>query len=208
VHQTRTLLHRWFDRASLTLDLTGDRTSEAEQQNVRARTRWLAPVCRTDDALPLTAAALPGVDLAVEPQWRGLAHGARGRIFRRSFVLYALVTLAPAIWYLHGGALAVLLAGAPLAYLHAHLYVKHTAWALSSDVLLFRHGWLTRRLAIVPRNRVQCVALQASPFDRRWRMANVLVDTAGASLGRAVRVRYLDTATAQTLVSELYELPA
>jgi putative membrane protein len=207
VHQTRTLLHRWFDRTSLSVDLTGDRAGEAEQQNAKARTRWLAPVCRTDEALELTAAALPGVDLTAAPEWRRLARGARGRIFRRSAVVYALVTVAPAIWYTRAGAVVVLLAGLPLAWLHAHLYVKHTAWALTRDVLLFRYGWLTRRLAIAPRNRVQSVALQSTPFDRRWRMASVLVDTAGATLGRHIRVRYLDEDAARELMGELYALP-
>jgi putative membrane protein len=208
VHQTRSLLHRWFDRASLTVDLTGDAASAAgaEQQQASARTRWLAPVCRTDDAPRLTAAALPGVDLALEPAWRRLAPGARGRILRRTFVVYALLTLAPAIWYLRAGAALVVLAGLPLAWLHAHMYVKHTAWALTSDAVMFRYGWLTRRMAIAPRDRVQVVALETSPFDRRWRMASVLVDTAGASLGRRIHVRYIDETAARELVSDLYAL--
>jgi putative membrane protein len=158
------------------------------------------------DAPGLTAAALPGVDLTVQPEWRTLARGARGRIFRRVVVVYVLVAVAPAIWFLKAAAVIVLLAGLPLAWLHAHLYVKHTAWALTRDVLLFRYGWLTRRLAIAPRSRVQAVALQSTPFDRRWRMANVLVDTAGAALGRSIRVRYLDEEAARELVSELYAL--
>jgi len=210
VHQTRSLLHRWFKRASLTVDLTGDagNTADAEQQNANARTRWLAPLCRPDDAPRLIAAALPDLDLTLEPAWRGLASGARGRILRRTFLGYALLTVVPALWYFGAGAALVLLAGLPLAWLHAHLYVKHTAWALTRDAVLFRSGWLTRRLAIAPRDRVQVVALESSPFDRRWRMASVLVDTAGAALGRRIRVSYLDESVARELAEELYALRA
>ncbi|MGH8178655.1 MAG: PH domain-containing protein, partial [Steroidobacter sp.] len=51
VHQTQSLLHRWFDRVSLNVDLTGDHGGgEQDNGGARAKTRWLAPVCRTADA--------------------------------------------------------------------------------------------------------------------------------------------------------------
>ena len=208
VHQTQTLLHRWFDRVSLNVDLTGDHGADDHQQRTtHAKTRWLAPLCEPSQAQALITTALPAIDAAAQPQWRTLGRGARTRIFRRTFALWLLLAVAPAFWYLRAGAVLVLLLGAPLAWLHAHFYVKHTAWALLPDALLFRRGWLTRRFTIAPRDRVQSVSIAESPFDRRWRMAGVLVDTAGASLGRHIHIRYLDASAATALMEELYRLP-
>lgn len=206
VHQTQTLLHRWFNRASLIVDLTGDHgVAQEDGQRVQHRTRWLAPICLPAAAPELIANALPAIDLGAEPTWRPLAPGARRRVFRRGLMVSVLLTI-PAVWYWGAPGAAVVLAGVPVAWLRAHLYVKYTAWALLPDALLFRHGWLTRRHTIAPRNRVQSTSLESSPFDRRWGMASVLVDTAGASAGRRIRIRYLDAASAQTLARALYRL--
>jgi putative membrane protein len=210
VHQTQTLLHRWFGRVSLNVDLTGDRGGDEQQHNrVQTRARWLAPVCRTDEAAALIAVALPAVNLAAAPDWQALSPGARRRLFRRTWVLWTLIAMAPSVWYLREFALFVVLAGAPIAWLHARMYVKHTAWALLPDALLYRRGWLTRRLTVAPRARVQSVSMSASPFDRRWRMAGVFVDTAGASAASgALRIRYLEASVARALVRDVYRSAA
>lgn len=206
VHQTESLLHRWFDRVSLNVDLAGDGGGGEDQRNdSRMKTRWLAPVCPASAAPELMAAALPTLDWTSEPDWQPLASGARGRIFRKSLLWSVLILTAPAVWYLREGAVVVVLSCIPLAWMHAHLYVKHTRWALARDAVLFRSGWLTRRLTIVPRDRVQTLSVEASPFDRRSRMASIYVDTAGAgSMSAGIRIRYLASEVAERLASALY----
>lgn len=205
VHQTESLLHRWFNRVTLNVDLAGDSGGGDQPDANKSRARWLAPVCATSDAPTLIAAALPTIDLNDEPDWQPLAPRARGRIFRRTAVLAVLILSGPAIWYLREGAIAVLLSCIPLAWMHAHLYTKHTRWALARDAVMFRSGWLTRRLTIVPRDRVQVLSIDASPFDRRSRMANIYVDTAGGGAMRAgIRIRYLAADVAESLAIALY----
>ncbi|GFE81748.1 membrane protein [Steroidobacter agaridevorans] len=206
VHQNESLLHRWFKRVSLNVDLAGDSgVGEGSGDSSRNKTRWLAPVCPADAAPELIAAALPMLDLSAEPNWQPLAPGARGRIFRKALLWSVLILTAPAIWYLHAGAIVIVLGCIPLAWMHAHLYVKNTRWALARDAVLFRCGWLNRRLSIVPRNRVQTLSIEATPFDRRSRMASIYVDTAGASAMTAgIRIRYLGADVAQRLAAALY----
>jgi len=205
VHQTESLLHRWFERVTLNVDLAGDSGGSDQPDANKSRARWLAPVCTASAAPVLIAAALPSIDLNDPPDWQPLAPQARGRIFRRSAVLAVLLLTGPAIWYLHEGAIVVVLACIPLAWMHAHLYTKHTRWALAPDAVMFRSGWLTRRLTIVPRDRVQTLSIDASPFDRRSRMANIYVDTAGGGAMRAgIRIRYLAADVAESLASALY----
>jgi putative membrane protein len=206
VHQTESLLHRWFKRVSLNVDLAGDSGGgEGQRNDSRMKTRWLAPVCPVHAAPKLIAAALPTLDWKYQPDWQPLAPGARGRIFRKTLLWSVLLLTIPAVWYLRAGALVVISACIPLAWMHAHLYVRYTRWALAPDAVMFRSGWLNRRLTIVPRDRVQTLSIQASPFDRRSRMASIYVDTAGASAMTAgIRIRYLATEVAERLAIALY----
>lgn len=206
VHQSETPLHRLFGRVSLDVDLAGDSGGDGEQRNQeRLKTRWLAPVCVPAAAPALIAAALPDFDTATTPDWKPLAPGARSRIFRRSSVLALLIVAFPAWWYLHAAAVLAVPVVIALAWMHAHLYVKHTRWALERDMLLFQSGWLTRRLTVVPRDRVQSLSVSTSPFDRRRHMASVIVDTAGGSARSAgVRIRYLPADVARDLAAALY----
>lgn len=205
VHQTESLLHRWLDRVTLNVELAGDGASADQSETSKSRARWLAPVCPKQAAPALIAAALPSIDLSEEPDWQPLAPAARGRIFRRGALLAILIVTGPAIWYLREGAVLVALSCIPLAWMHAHLYTKHTRWALAKDAVMFRSGWLTRRLTIVPRDRVQTMSIDASPLDRRSRMANIYVDTAGGGALRAgIRIRYLARDVAENLATALY----
>ena len=205
VHQSESPLHRLFGRVSLDVDLAGD-SGEGEQRNPeRMKTRWLAPVCPTAAAPALIAAALPVFDPAAPPDWQPLAPGARSRIFRRSALLSLLIVAGPAWWYLREAAVFSFPIVIALAWMHAQLYVKYTRWALERDVLLFQSGWLTRRLTIVPRDRVQSLNVSTSPFDRRRHMASLSVDTAGGSARAAgVHIRYLPADVARRLAAALY----
>lgn len=206
VHQKISVLHRLFKRVSLTVDLAGgvggaDRG--ARDGNVgHSRKLWLAPLSRREQAGELIRVALPAVKLD-ESAWQGLAAGARGRLFRL-FTLLWLLASVPVSVILFGWAITpwLVVPAIPVLWLHAHLYVKYTGWALHEGFFAVKGGWLTRRLSVTPRNRVQAVRLTQSPFDRRYHMASVLVDTAGAR-SRQLRIPYLDLAEANALVRAL-----
>ena len=216
VHQTESLLHRWFRRVSLRADLAGDSSGGEEGRHVQeVRTRWLAPICTPEQARTLIAAALPDADLQTEPHWQPLAPRARARLFRRGVYFGGFLALCVTLTLhllpespIEPGAHwipLILLVLVPLAWLRAHVYVKHTRWALTQDAILFRYGWLTRRLVVAPRNRLQSVQLSTSPFDRRHRMASVSIDTAGAGAMRNnIRIPLLSIDVAQRLATQLY----
>ena len=206
VHQTATPLHRLFERVSLRVDLAGGLTAGAAQQQGPNSWRelWLAPICPRHEADRLIRVALPQVDLS-GLRWRGLAPRARWRLFRVLSWSWLLVATVPAVWLAGVWSIAILLAPLPLLWLHAHLYVKYTGWALQEELFVLRRGWLTRKLSMAPRNRVQSVHLRESPFDRRYGMAELHVDNAGASsLSHRFVIPYLDRRDAQGLAAELY----
>lgn len=204
-HQTESVLHRFFGRVSLAVDLAGD-GAETDENGVRQqRMRWLAPICTPRRSAELIRTALPMLanDSAIE--WQPLAPGAKRRIFRKTVTFWSIVLAAPAIFLLHFEAPLLWLLLVPLAWLHATKYVHHTRWALTREAVLFHRGWLTRRLSIVPRNRIQAVQRIVSPFDRRAHMAVVTVDTAGAGNALSlVRIPYLPDTAARELADALY----
>jgi putative membrane protein len=211
VHQTETLLHRVFERVSLRVDLAGGPGvgTEASQREGRNRWRdvWLAPLCARDDAERLIRVALPQVGLSGLP-WRALAPHARWRIFRTLSLLWLVAASVPTVWFVGWWAAAILPAALPLIWLHSHLYVKHTGWALHHDFFVLRRGWLTRKLAVLRRDRIQSVRLRESPFDRRYRMTQLNVDNAGASSSsHRFALSYLDRGDAERLAYALCRAP-
>jgi putative membrane protein len=91
-----------------------------------------------------------------------------------------------------------------LARVHARRYVASLGWALVDNAVLFRRGWMWRRFTAARFSKMQAVALHQSPFDRRYGMARVQVDTAGANDGSdAVYIPYLSSATARALHDRL-----
>ncbi len=218
VHRNETLLHRWFGRVSLRADLAGDGSADREgKRQSQSRTRWLAPICTATQAQALMAAALPEIDLSIEPDWQPLAPRAGVRVFRQTVYVWAVLMLPAFVatqltpqltGFASGWVLLAALAGLPLAWARSHIYVTHTRWALTPGAILFRYGWLTRRLIVAPRQRIQSVTLSASPFDRRYAMAAIFVDTAGAgALRDRIRIPMLSRPAAEQLMAALYALP-
>ena len=205
---TESPLHRWFRRQSLELRTVGgaaaaDVDLDSSSGDAKAESQWLAPMVETAQIPALLRLVLPDIDLA-GVAWQPLAVGARRRIFVRGLVVAVVVTLLGGLfagaWALALAPVAVFAAG-----LHARRQVAHAGYALTAWGVLFRSGWWTRKLAIVPHARIQTVALAESPLDRRHRMASVRIDTAGAAAGGyTIAIPYLERTVAAAVVRRLY----
>ena len=207
---TESPLHRWFRRQSLELRTVGGAASSGDDVDFdpssdggRAESQWLAPMVDAAQVPHLLRQVLPEVDLA-GVAWRRLAAGARRRLLVRGLAVAAALTLLATLpagpWGLALAPPAVL-----AAFLHAQRWVAHAAWAVTAWGVLFRSGWWTRRLAIVPLARIQTVGLGESPFDRRHRMASVRIDTAGgAAGGYTIAIPYLEKTVAADVARRLY----
>ena len=197
IHET--IVHRWFGRVSLRVETAG---GGEEEGNTNISRRWFAPLVRREEALELVREVHPrmavgGVD------WQPLAKGARTRMVRRAVIGWTIITAAAATllnpWL---GFIAVLLI--PFGIWSAWRDAGYSAWAWTPNGIAYRSGAFTRRLSATLFEKAQVVALHESPFDRRWRMASVRVDTAGAGpAGHAIRVPYLQCSVAEELRNEL-----
>lgn len=190
-------LHRAFARVAVKVDTAGGHASEPGQQGER---EYLAPILPTS-ALDDFVRAIVGVGVR-DTTWQPV----HPRAFRREVKGW----LVPAVLVSAGSAVAspwLALVLLPLtltwAIVGARQAVKHLGWAITNEALLFKRGWLWRRVMVVRLAKVQVVAQHASPFDRRSGMARIHVDTAGASLASAITIPYIPREQAADLYEQL-----
>ena len=122
---------------------------------------------------------------------------------RRGFVRLAVPIAAAAVLL---GALAtrewlaLLLLLAPAA-LFAREQYRARAWARAGGYALARLGVFTRLTWVVPARKIQTLHTRETPFQRRWQLATLYMDTAAG--GRVARVVDLHRDVATGLLAEL-----
>jgi putative membrane protein len=190
-------LHRLFRRVELRADIVGGAPEESSATHER-----LAPLVRSDEAMPLVRRIEPALDLQ-QVAWRPVHPRARRRLLVRHAVVAALASAVLAVnlgWPL----LFLLPLLLPLLWLLAARQARALAYCLNGEGVFFRSGWLWRRTSGARLDKVQTITLVESPFDRRHGMASLHVDNAGLShASHRLRIPYLEAATARLLLDEL-----
>lgn len=170
------VLARWLGYASLTIETAG----YSPGQGAGSQSQSAIPIATRDRVLELARSIEPFGEVPFErPPKR-----ARDRYAVR-YALVVLVVIAGAYaatllpdvagpWYLS----ALLLGVVPVA---AHLKWRHRGYYLGEDYVITRNGFWSRRITIVPAYRVQTVLSSRTVFQRRRRLASVVIDTAGSS---------------------------
>lgn len=206
-HASRRKVQRWLVSDNLWLRLMGRQRLKIETAaapgsgNESHALSDLVPIAHRQTIDWLLQRWLPALDWA-RVDWQPL----HPRAWRRFLLLPAMVTLLTSVplvlrFGLVGMLLWLLL---PLIVLRARQLARWSAWQVDAQHVIWRSGWLDRHWQIVPIERIQVVRIEQSPFDRRHRMASLLLDTAGAHSTRpALRLRYLPEATALDLAERL-----
>jgi putative membrane protein len=65
----------------------------------------------------------------------------------------------------------------------AGLAARSAKYALLDGAVAIRRGWWTRYTSVARFDRIQSVMLAETPFDRRWEMKRLQIDTAGVGSG-------------------------
>ena len=201
-------VHRVFGRQSVKLQTVGGgMVGEMDlkgQGGGKSESQWLAPMIESERVPDLFSEVHEGVDLR-RVVWEPIAQRAWRRVFRVWVALGVLGTV-PLALFVDPWALALVILVAPGAYVHARLYVKHSAYSLAPWGIVCKSGWFNRRLKLVRYGKIQTVSTAESPFDRRNGMAAVRIDTAGGEMqGHTIEIPYLDTAVAGDVARRLYQ---
>lgn len=185
------LLHRWCKRQSVRVDSAAG--NDGDDHGVR----HLIPI-----ATPATVTSLLH-HLIADDVWPPAAwHALHPNAWRRAAVVpcvIALVATAATWWF--AGVVAVLPLGlVPLIVWRSRRVARFSGYALTTDSIVVRWGWLSRHWGIIDIRKLQSLRLTQSPLDRRHGMATIWFDSAGAGATDGVlRVHHLAADDARSL---------
>lgn len=193
--------HRLFKGVSIRVETAGG--GERDTSLSRSLFAPLVPRERVDELLreidpDLSLSAIEWQPLSPRATRRAAAIGlASGLVVGTGVAVIAHFLLGN--WAILVGACI-----AGLLWVYEVAYIRRAAYAVTSDRIAYRSGVLWRHLSVVRLEKAQAASLTESPFDRRWQMASVRVDTAGAGpAGHHIAIPYLDRATARDLLDRV-----
>jgi putative membrane protein len=173
----------------------------------------VCPLVRQGDVARLCRLAFRDLEFN-QVDWRPVSR----LTVRRGFIRYAAALLvlvglgmlvdhlvtpsagAPLVGWKALFAIPVVLA---LAAVWAWARYRALGYAETVDYLLARAGVLTRKIWVVPHGKVQSVSVNQTPFQRRLRLADVAIDTAGSQFLSGAEVVDLPYETAVALQDDL-----
>jgi putative membrane protein len=190
------VLHRLFKRQAIQVGVAGQKDALNETDSLR----WLAPVVRREQRSALLRAAMPVLDEGAL-DWQPLHRSSVWRVWlsHALFVplLLILFGIAPTLaWLAIVGALL-------LITIDAVAYARFAGYALSTDVVAFRSGFLDRQTWYVPIDRIEWVAVTTSPMDRANATASILIELRTRGPGGRARIPLLPIDEAQALATRL-----
>ncbi|MBJ7575767.1 PH domain-containing protein [Luteimonas sp. MC1828] len=191
------LPHRLLRRRALQVDTAVGQQQEGEQRSLRE----LAPIATPDACDALVREVLPGI--AWPPAaWQPLHPRAWQRLMLPG-VLVAAVAAAAAYWRFGPWGLAAL-AWAPWAVFAARQHARRAGYACDARLVAVREGWWSRHWRFAEIDKLQALELRQSPLDRRFGMATLWLDTAGAgAMSPPLRLRLVPLAEARALHARL-----
>lgn len=207
-----TWLHRRFDRCRLEVSVAGNDPNDHEHGlDPSGRFDELAPIGTPAQAQALLRRCLPGLDWS-RLQWQPLGEKAFWRRLWGSgrFLLIVLLGVL-ALDAMQGWSttpteiLGVAAVGAVLLILYCRAWVRFAAFAECGELLLYRHGVLTRRWVVVAGPRLQQLSLYSSALDRSLGLCHLRADSQGsAKTHRALDIPCLPLEVAERLRARLW----
>ncbi len=191
------VLHRWFQRRSLRVDIAAGQRGGAEQNALKD----IAPIASVARCDALIQHFLPAAGWG-ELGWQPLHRRAWWRIAVPGLLLISMLIAALGWRFGAMGLLALLLV--PIQLWRARKLASACGYACNGRLVAWRTGWLDKRWNFAELHKLQALRLAQSPLDRWLGMASLLLDTAGASpFGAPLQLRFLPMDVAQALAQRL-----
>ncbi|WP_407352975.1 PH domain-containing protein [Luteimonas sp. R10] len=190
------VLHRLLRRRSLGID-----TAVVEQGNEERGLSELAPIATPETCDELVRHLLPQAAWP-PPGWRPLHPRAWWRLALGG-TAFALLLAAALAWHFGPWGLLGLL-WIPWSAFVARQHARRAGYAFDDQLVAVREGWWSRHWRFAELDKLQALQLRQSPLDRRFGMASLWLDSAGAgTLAPPLRIRYLPEGDARALLARI-----
>lgn len=196
VHRSWTM--RLLGLASIRIETAGGSASGQENASTTVSKRWFIPVVpesRVKEMMSIVRPTLAWDETSFD--WKPLAPRATARMVRVGVVFSIFVAVAGVAasrpW---GWVPGVVLS--PLVIWYQIRKSRSTRYARIAEGIVFRSGVLTKKTSVTFFEKIQATSFAQSPFDRRWGMGTLSVDTAASGpANHTIEIPYLDQHFAQ-----------
>lgn len=184
---------RLLGLSSIRIETAGGASSDNENATTTVSRRWFIPVIPTDDVTEMIGKLRPSLQWQpAQYDWQPLSPKAGRRMIR--IAIFVSLLLAPMGCYFFGiWGCGVTLIALPILVAYAIKKSRSVQFARTAFGVVYRSGILTRKISLTFFEKIQATTIAQTPFDRRWGMATLSVDTAAAGpADHAIEIKYLD----------------
>lgn len=194
---------------TIRIETAGSSASSGEDAQSSMTRSWFIPVVPRDQTRDLLRELRPGLDWdEAAVAWQPPSPLTWRRLARMVVLLPVLASVAGGIWLPPWGWLAGVALAGPLLY-SAWRQSRGQRYARTGFGVAFRSGLVNRKLSLTFFERLQVLRLEQSPFDRRWKMARLKLDTASAGPAEhLIHAGFLDESFAREEFKALETLAA
>jgi putative membrane protein len=200
----QTLFGRFLGLAAIRIETAGGVGEKSEDAASTIGRKWFIPVIQMNEVQRLLPELRAGLEFdEASLAWRPTSPRTWRRLIRLAIIQSIVLALVGGVLLRPWGALVGLPALVVLIYF-ARRFARSLKFVCENDWILFRSGIVTRKLSITFFDKVQSVVVTQSPFDRRWDMATLSIDTAAAGPAmHSIAARYLSTDVANAELSHV-----
>ncbi|MCZ6834887.1 MAG: PH domain-containing protein [Planctomycetota bacterium] len=187
------LLHRLFGTVTIRIETAAGIDEMNMDEEASLSQKWFVPILPKTQVPRILNELQADLALPEEPEWRAMNSRGKRRYFKKMLIVSLILTLvAGALIYRPWGLLSGFVF-IPFFMWHGFRVTSFLAWADLKNVLCFRSGVLTKRVSLAFFETMQVVSMHHSPFDRRHKHAQLMIDTAGAGPAKhRISIPYLD----------------
>lgn len=189
----RNLVMRKMGLASIRIETAGGAGKQGEDATESVSKRWFIPVLPESRIAELMSMIRPGLQWDESGlEFKPLAEKTVNRLYRLSFIQAVFVSAAGMLAMQPWGWLLGIVV-LPLLLMWAGKKGKAMRYARTDTGVVYRSGVFIRKTSVTFFEKIQTLRVDQSPFDRRWKMARLSVDTAAAGpADHRIHVPYLD----------------
>ena len=201
------LVSRLLGLSSIRIETAGGASSDNENATTTVSRRWFIPVIPTADVTRMIEQLRPGLTWQPDTyDWQPLSAKAGRRMTRIAiFVSLLLAVIGFSFIGIWGGGIALI--ALPILITYAIKKSRAVRFARTAFGVVYRSGILTRKVSMTFFEKIQAAQVEQSPFDRRWEMATLSVDTAAAGpADHAIEIKYLDADFARREYQRILQL--